>query len=267
MTDDTEKSVYGSKGRVGLIVPPGNFNIEPELGSLLPESMSLHPTRLPGRVFEDTSIGLKERLLGYNASLAQVSNSFGGGKPDVLCYGVTGSCYMLGPDGEEELLTAMKSGGVERTMTATRAISLLIKALGGRKIGLVAPYPAWLTEAGVAYWVASGFEIVAQSQVQGGVSIYGIKTSHVVTAVEKLKGTDIDVILCTGTGMATVPAIEKIGRSLGVPVISSNLSLGWWATTTLNIPDEEIKNPALKLVREWAVPQRSQITLPSNKEK
>ena len=57
---------YGWRGRVGLIVPPANMTVEPEVADMLPKGVSLHATRLPGQVSEDTSIGLRERFEGYN---------------------------------------------------------------------------------------------------------------------------------------------------------------------------------------------------------
>ena len=71
------KPEYGRRGRVGLIVPPANVTVEPELAAMLPSGASLHVTRLPGQVSEDTSIGLKERFEGYNRSLATAAASFG----------------------------------------------------------------------------------------------------------------------------------------------------------------------------------------------
>ena len=40
------KRVYGSKGRIGLVVPANNSVIEPELWSVLPADVSLHAARI-----------------------------------------------------------------------------------------------------------------------------------------------------------------------------------------------------------------------------
>src|SRR5262245_6790252 len=128
---------YGWRGRVGLIVPPANLTIEPEIAAMLPEGVSLHATRLPGQVSEDTSVGLLERFEWYNRTLAAPANPFGGANLSALCLGVTGCSYLAGADREEKLLTDLRAGGVAHVITAARAIRLLLAAFGRRKVALV----------------------------------------------------------------------------------------------------------------------------------
>lgn len=243
---------YGWLGRVGVIVPPANSTVEPELTAMLPNGASLHAARLPGRVSDDTSVGLRERFVAYNRALASVADSFGGMTLSAVCLGVTGSCYLAGVDGEEALLTALRAGGAPHVITAARALRQLLEALGRPRIGLVVPYPAWVTALATVYWQASGFEITEVVSLPDIVSIYAVDTGKVVAAAEGLRRSSAEVIVLSGTGVPTLPAIEQLAERVRIPVISSNLSLGWWILQTLgDIDPGEAPSPAVRLLRRW----------------
>jgi maleate isomerase len=235
-----------------LIVPPANVTIEPEIAAMLPAGVSLHVTRLPGRVSEDTSVGLRERFEGYNRTLPAAAASYGGALLSALCLGVTGCCYLVGAKDEEKLLDDLRSGGVPHVTTAARAIRLLLEAMGRRRVALVTPYPAWVVDMAKTYWLASGFEVVGIVPLPDVVSIYAVGTDKVVEAAAQLGSSGADAIVLSGTGVATLPAIERLAPSTNVPVISSNLSLGWWMLETV-CQDESSETPsaALRSVHQW----------------
>lgn len=243
---------YGWRGRVGLIVPPANVTLEPELAELLRPGVSLHVARLPGRVASDTSIGLRERFLGYNANLATAVDSFGGAELSAVCLGVTGSCYMVGPEGEEKLIADLRAGGAPSAMTAAGAIRHLVQALGRQRVGLVSPYPDWVTQLASAHWQASGFEVVRVVSMPNVVSIYDVDTPKVVATATELRDSGADVILLSGTGVPTLPAIRELNNILPIPVISSNLSLGWWINESLGGERTNDTQPAdLRALNHW----------------
>jgi maleate isomerase len=245
------RSDYGWQGRVGLIVPPANTTIEPEFGEMLPPGVSLHVTRLPGRVSNETSIGLRERFIGYNENLGSASDSFGGAKLSALGLGVTGSCYLAGLRGEERLVAAMRSSGTEHVVTAAGALRSLIEVLGRRRIALIVPYPAWLVEMAVAYWQEAEFTVSEVISVANVESIYEVRTEAVVRAAGQLQRTDAELIVLSGTGVATLPAIEQLSRVLPIPVISSNFALGWWLLKAVGINPQDVECSAFREVSRW----------------
>ncbi len=60
---------YGSLIRLGLVVPPANSTVEPELAAFLPREAAIYATRLPGTVEHETGKGLDRRIEVYVASL------------------------------------------------------------------------------------------------------------------------------------------------------------------------------------------------------
>jgi maleate isomerase len=133
-------------------------------------------------VSEDTSVGLRERFLGYNRRLATVADSFAGMALSAVCLGVTGCCYLARTDGEEAILNGLRAGGAAQAITAARALRTLLEALGRSRIGLVVPYPAWVTELATGYWRSSGVEIAEIVPLPDVVSICAVDTGKVVAA-------------------------------------------------------------------------------------
>lgn len=247
----TASPAYGSLGCVGVIVPPANVTVEPEMVDLLPRGLSMIGTRLPGRVSKETGIGLRERFIEYNRVLATVSDSFGGLPLSALGLACTGSCYLDGPGGDDKLCADLRAGGTHHVVTAAHALKELIEALGKRRIGLVTPYPAWVTELAIKYWQASGFEVVHSLELPGVISIYEVSTDSVVATARKMISTGADLILLSGTGVPTVPAIDVLSQTTAVPMISSNLALAWWMLRTLGIGLHQSPSRAMHALAKW----------------
>lgn len=220
-------------GTAGILTPPANTTVEPELNSLVPDGLSLHAVRMPGRNSDDTSIGLRERFLGYVAALASASNSFGGMRLDALLFACTGCSYLVGAEGENELLETMKSADVAHVQTAAGAVRAVLEQAEFTSLALVSPYPEWLTDAAVAYWTSLGYTVTDVTPASTGSSIYAIQPDEVATAIERLARTSADVVVLSGTGMATASVIEQVGTDSRVPLLSPNTCAAWWLTSTV----------------------------------
>jgi maleate isomerase len=250
-------SGYGSKGRVGVIVPPANMTFEPELAAMMPADVALYATRLPGTVAKDTAIGLRERFQGYIKALGETANSFGGAALDAVCLGVTGTSYLVGADAEASLLGDLRKSGAPHVVTAAKAIYELLARFCCRRIALVTPYPTWVIDYAKSYWTDSGLEVVGISPLPDVVSIYDVNTEKVVAAARQLEDLGPDVIVLSGTGVVTLAAIEQLATSVRVPVISSNLSVGWWILDKLNLdPSVDTPSAALSAVSRRLAPAR-----------
>jgi maleate isomerase len=239
-------SAYGSRGRIGVIVPPANMTLEPELAAMMPPGIALYSTRLPGKLAKDTAIGLRERFEGYIKTLAETANSFGGAALDAVCLGVTGTSYLVGAEGESALLDDLRKSGAPHVVTAATAIYELLVRFCCRRIALVTPYPTWVIDYAKSYWTDSGLEVVGISPLPDVVSIYDVNTEKVVAAARQLEELGPNVIVLSGTGVATLAAIEQLSASVRVPVISSTLSVGWWILDQLNL-DPSIDTPSAAL--------------------
>jgi maleate isomerase len=239
---------YGALLRFGLIVPPANAVVEPEIASLMPPGSALYASRLPGTVERETGRGLDRRIEGYIAALPDVVRAFGGMELDALCLMHTGCSYVAGLEAESRLTDALALSGAAHVFTAAEAGAATLEALGARRIALVVPYPDWLAEASSAYWTERGFRVMQVARPRDIVSIYEISFDAVVEVVRGIDTRGTDAILLTGTGMPTVEALEACARQCAVPVISANQCAAWHALWPRLLPETRL-HPILESLR------------------
>jgi maleate cis-trans isomerase len=251
-TSDTwARGPYSTLGTVGILTPPANTTLEPELARLLPGGFSLHASRLPGRVAEDTSVGLRERFLGYHDGLAESADTFGGLPLDAILFGVTGSSYLLDHREEGEIIGRLRAGGARHANTAAGAIRDALQAGGATTVALVSPYPQWLTDAAVAYWGAQGITVKGVAMALESGSIYTIPAERVVTAVRSLDLDGVDAVILSGTGMPVLEPIATLADEIRVPLIASTACMAWWTVTQLAPLAIADVHPMVRRIDDW----------------
>ena len=221
LTDEVE---YGARGILGLLVPQANTTAEPEVQALLDPDIALLTGRLTSPQPE-----MKERLEDFLSGIDTFISTFSNAPLSGMGFLITGATYHFTPAEEDAHFSALSARFGYPIVSAAQSIRRAFACLGTQRIGLVSPYPAWLTEKSAAYWRRCGVEICAIEgpDTPGGFhNIYTMRNDAVLSAAKRLLAHKPDLILLAGAGMPTLGPIMALS-DLGMPAISSNFCMGW----------------------------------------
>jgi maleate isomerase len=226
---------YGSRGRFGLLTPQANPTVEPEFRRLMLADTELYTGRLTSR-----GADTRTRLVDYLEQLPGLLAQYDTLRLAAVAFACTGSSYLLGAGREGECVRAAAEVVGAPVETAAQAIRAALLSLQAHRIFIITPYPAWLRDAGVAYWQAAGVEVVGTADVPTGPSsdnmaadnmadtrgIYELQSADAAAVLEQADTRGADAVLLSGTGMPTLPLLRQVAGQRP-PVLSSNLCLAW----------------------------------------
>lgn len=218
--------------RIGLLAPSANPAVEPELRHLLPHRAALHVARLP--VMPDTT--LEQRNAVYLGHVEAALGGFGALALDAVAVGITGPSYALPPAEDQALQERLAAKAGRPVILASRAIADGVAALGRKRLLLFSPYPGWLTERAERYWAAAGLELVDSFKVSDTFRAYDLTPEEVADGLARLAPPRDCVVLVSGTGAATLDAMDWMRERVGVPLLSSNIAMAFAACRRLGLP-------------------------------
>ena len=243
---------YAPLGLIGLLTPQANTTVEPEAWALLPTGYSLINARLVSQ-----APGLNQRLLDYFDQLETSLLQFGNAPLSVLALACTGSSYLMGREKEAQWVNAWQARLNIPVVTAGMAVTAALQALGVRRLDLLSPYAADLTQASIAYWKSHGFDIgtvqVVNSSDPGFHAIYTTSSESANNAAQALRTSSADAVLMLGTGMPSLKTLLTQRDRTGPPWLSSMLALMWQSIAAVPSSTPELSDlPTWLDAGHWA---------------
>ena len=234
--------MFGWRARIGVLVPPGNPTMEPELYRMVPDGVSLHFARMEevgGAAYASAAggaAGLDDRVESYVRGVPGPARALSAVKPSVVIFGMTAASY--GPrDRDAALVAQLASLTGSIAITAAGAIRAALTRLGVKRLALGTPYPESISLQGRAYWEAAGFQIVGYHRLADVDNIYAENEQRAYQLARAADAPDADAVLLSATGLPTATVLDVLERDLGKPVISSNQACLWHALRLAGVRD------------------------------
>jgi maleate isomerase len=220
--------------RVGLLLPSTNSVMEPDLWGALWPHASVHTSRLP---LDDVTAEAEHRMLATApaaaAGLAPLRNR-------LTVFGCTSATGILGRAAENALVRDLAELSASPVISVLGAATEVLRDLGARTLNVFTPYVPELSAAVATSLGAEGFSIarVASLELTDNVAIGRLTPGEVHDAVVRaMAGATADAIFVSCTNLRAMDAAADLGRTLGVPVVTSNSAVAEVARRRLGLLD------------------------------
>jgi maleate cis-trans isomerase len=217
--------MHGWRCRIGLVTPPDNLLIEPELKELAPDGVSVYSTRL------------REIDLDTMPEEAEIeAANYGEMGANVVAYACNISSFHEGPGSDEEIVAQLSEASGLPATTASTAMVRALAELDVERIGVVTPYNEEENDLLQRFLVGNGFELSSMSGLGlTSTSVEDVKQLSQQTASDTYRRVveqddpEDEAVLITATNLASVGTIREMEADVGKPVVSANTALLWHA--------------------------------------
>ena len=216
--------------RIGQIVPSSNTTMETEIPSMLrgreaiePERFSFHSSRM--RMMKVT----KEELARMDGDSDRCALELSDARVDVLGYACLVAIMAMGRGyhrvSEQRLHgRTVENGGPAPVVTSAGALVEGLKALGAKKIALLAPYMKPLTALVVDYIEHEGIEVLdaISLEIADNLEVGARDPRAPIEISRRLNTANCDaVVISACVQMPSLASVQPVEDRLGLPVISS----------------------------------------------
>ena len=231
--------------RIGQIVPSSNTTMETEIPALLrareecaAERFSFHASRM--RMKQVT----KDELAKMDGDSDRCALELSDARVDVLGYACLVAIMSMGR-GYHRVSEArlhgrtVENGGPAPVVTSAGALVEGLRALGARKIALLAPYMKPLTALVVDYIEHEGFEVLdaLSLEISDNLEVGARDPRAPIEISRKLNTANCDaVVISACVQMPSLASVEPVQARVGLPVVSSSVCTTWRMLKALQLP-------------------------------
>lgn len=216
--------------RVGLIVPSSNVTMETEVPELLrrretlaPERFTFHSARARMRTVSPEEL---ERMVAASDDCAV---HLADARCDVIAYAclvaVMARAAGAHRAAEARLAAAAREGGADVPVVSSAGALLdALRALGARRVAVVAPYVRSLTDTVCAYVEAEGVEVVdrVSLEVPDNVAVGRLDPRGLLEHYRRLDLSHADaLVLSSCVQMPSLAVLQQVEDECGLPVVSA----------------------------------------------
>lgn len=219
--------------RIGQIVPSSNVTMETEIPALLAARQLIRPERF---LFHSARMRMKtvkkEELASMDAQSDRCALELSDARVDVLGYACLVATMSMGlgyhRQSENRLHAAtVENGGPAPVVTSAGALVDGLRALGARRIVVVAPYMQALTQLVVDYLTHEGYEVIdyIALEIPDNLDVAAHDPKRLPDILKTLKYQQADaVVLSACVQMPSLPVVPMVEALTGKPVLSAAIA-------------------------------------------
>ncbi|EBA18273.1 Asp/Glu/Hydantoin racemase family protein [Roseobacter sp. SK209-2-6] len=220
--------------RIALVTLATDHTSERDFARICdPDRIGVYVNRI---AFENPTT--KETLLKTGPRLSEAAAQIlPGEEVDVVAYGCTAASIVLGNDAVTRHLNAAKPD--TPCVTPSSAAFAAFAALGAKRVSLLTPYSAEVTEEMAQYFAAHGPEVV-------NATCFGLTDDREMARISEDSIIEAAIAACSGqadalflscTALRAATCVQQIEDRLGKPVVTSNQAMAWHCQRLAGITD------------------------------
>ena len=230
--------------RIGQIVPSSNTTMETEIPAVLrarqtvaPERFTFHSSRMRMRKVT------KEELEAMDKDSDRCAIELADARMDVLGYACLVAIMSMGKGyhlvSEKRLHErTIEAGGPAPVVTSAGALVDGIKAIGAKKVAILAPYMKPLTKLVIDSIENEGIEVIdsISLEIPDNVEVGRQDPRAPIEITKRLNTTNADAIVASAcVQMPSLPSVQPIEDRTGIPVVSSSISTAYMMLKKLGL--------------------------------
>ena len=207
--------------RVGLMVPSSNTVMEVDFYRNLPESVTLHTSRM---YLESTTVEGEELMLDEYALPA--ARMVATAKPDLVVFGCTSAGALRGNAYDAGLCRRISEISGKPTVSVIESVRHELKATAASRVAVLTPYIEELNVRIKASVEADGMEVAAihGMGISNNFDLAGPTPEEIVEFARRKLGNRVpaDALFVSCTNYRALAARSQLQELFGVPVVTSN---------------------------------------------
>ena len=223
---------YGSRLRLGMLLPSSNLAAEPDLAALLPLGCSVHTTRLK------LAGSSHQELLAMTEKVEEAALLLKDAALDLIVFHCTG-VSTLDPEMGDRLTARIEAATGIPAMSTAHALIEAFQALEAKWIVLVSPYPEAVNDSETRFLEHFGVTVVKALGLgkTSGPSMIAVEPAEWYAHAIANRRADADAYFLSCTTIRALPIIAALERDIGRPVVTSNQAMVWHCLRKSGVQD------------------------------
>lgn len=220
--------MYGTRARLGVIVPSTNTTVEPEFAAHVPAGVAVYATRvLVAEVATEEEKAAS--LLAMHDHLERAVTELVSLGVDAVAYACTSGSFLAGRDSDEVMCAELTRRHGVPIVTTSSALVAALTALSATSVAVATPYIAPVADGAVNYLTQSGFRVTDRNDLHllSNLDKGRLEPTASHAAATAMDVRDADAVVISCTNWRTLDVLRAVEVDTGRPAVSSNLATLW----------------------------------------